>query len=51
MTKMKYPRIYRLLKRQGHSPAKAIEMLIDAKRGDRWAVDWIKAMFKGRRGQ
>ena len=30
----RYPRIYRLLKDAGHYPAKAVELLLDAKRGD-----------------
>ena len=43
---MKYPRIYKLLKLAGHSPAKAIEILIEAKRGDLHALKWIKMIVK-----
>ncbi len=34
---------YDALKVAGHSPAKAAEILLDAKRGDRYAIEWIKA--------
>ena len=46
----RYPRIYRLLKRAGHDPAKAIELLLDAMRGDEWALRWIKMLHSHRRG-
>jgi len=39
---MRYPIIYDLLKRAGHSPAKAIEIILDAKRGDAHAMVWIR---------
>lgn len=39
-----YPRIYALLKRCGHSPIKAFEILLEAKRGKRFAMDWIKCL-------
>lgn len=45
----KYPRIYGLLKEAGHSAAKALEIVIDAKRGDRFARGWIGLLFKYRR--
>lgn len=32
---------YEVLKAAGHSPAKAAEIVLDAKRGDRWAIAWI----------
>lgn len=32
---------YDALKTEGHSPAKAAEILLDAKRGDPWANKWI----------
>ena len=35
-----YPRTYRLL-RNGHGAAKALEILIDASRGDAWALRWM----------
>lgn len=31
------------LKAAGHSPAKAAEICLDAKRGDAYALQWIKA--------
>jgi hypothetical protein len=46
---MRYMRIYRLLKRQGHSPSKAVEILLDAKRGQEHALNWIGICFKQRR--
>lgn len=48
---MKYPRLYRLLKRQGHTAAKAIEILVDAKRGNDHALAWVRTIFKMRRGR
>lgn len=33
---------YEALKASGHSPAQAAEIVLDAKRGDRYALDWIK---------
>ena len=35
--------LYEALKGAGHSPAKAAEIVLDAKRGDQYAVAWIKA--------
>ena len=32
---------YEALKAAGHSPAKAAEIVLDAKRGDRHALAWI----------
>lgn len=32
---------YEALKRHGHSPAKALEIVLDAKRGDQHAIAWI----------
>jgi hypothetical protein len=37
-----YRRVYALLKRAGHSPAKSFEIVLDASRGDRFALDWIR---------
>lgn len=34
---------YEILKATGHSPAKAAEIVLDAQRGDAYAVDWIRA--------
>jgi len=33
---------YDKLKAFGHSPQKAAEILLDAKRGDSWAVKWVE---------
>lgn len=33
---------YETLKRFGHSPMKAAEIALDAKRGDRHALTWLK---------
>lgn len=44
----RYPRVYKLLKNAGHSPAKAIEIIIDASRGNEWAMEWLKLAFKHR---
>jgi hypothetical protein len=38
----RYPRIYAALKRAGFSPAKAVEVLFDAKRGDVSAINWVR---------
>ncbi len=35
---------YEALKAHGHSPAKAAEIALDAKRGDRCAIAWIAAV-------
>jgi hypothetical protein len=40
----KYPRIYAMLIRQGHTAFKALEILIDAKRGQWWAIGWIRLL-------
>jgi hypothetical protein len=37
-----YPRIYAALKAQGHSAAKAVEILLDAKRQVSHAKQWIR---------
>lgn len=36
--------IYELLKRAGHSPAKALEITLDVQRGDRHAWHWVDAI-------
>lgn len=38
---MRYRRTYAMLKRRGLSPAKALEVIIDARRGDRYALEFI----------
>ena len=46
----RYPLVYRLLKDAGHDPAKAAELLLDAKRGDEWALIWIRVLRRNRKG-
>ena len=46
----RYPLVYRLLKDAGHYPAKAVELLLDAKRGDEWALIWIRVLRRNRKG-
>ncbi len=41
---MKHPRIYAMLKQAGHSPAKAVEIILDAKRGDGFCRRWIRTL-------
>ena len=43
---MKYQRTYNLLKQHGHTASKALEILHDAKRKDRWSLKWIRALRK-----
>ena len=43
---LKFPRLYALLKRHGHNPAKAVEILLDASRRDRHALQWIKTLHR-----
>ena len=40
-----YPHIYKLLLHRGHGAAKAAEILLDARRKDRFAMSWIKIIF------
>jgi hypothetical protein len=35
---------YEILKHYGHSPAKAAEIALDAKRGDKHALAWLEAV-------
>ena len=46
---MRHQRIYSLLKWNGHHPAKAAEILLDASRGDQWARGWIRVLFSQRK--
>lgn len=39
---MKHRRVYEMLKRAGHSPLKAIEIILDASRGEEHALVWIR---------
>ena len=41
-----YPRLYRALIGDGHDAAKAIEILLEAKRGDKHSLAWCKMMRK-----
>ena len=45
----RYPLVYRLLKDAGHDPAKAVELLLDAKRGDEWVLIWIRVLRRNRK--
>lgn len=38
----RYPRIYAALKAAGHTAAKAVEILFDAKRGNYHALNWVR---------
>jgi hypothetical protein len=38
---------YEALKACGHSPTKAAEIMLDAKRGDKFCVRWIALAAKG----
>lgn len=42
-------RLYDLLKDEGHSPAKAAEIVLDAKRGCEHALRWAKVVARGRK--
>ena len=44
-----YPRTYALLKRAGHSPRYAAQILLDAMRGDTHALIWLRVVFRARR--
>lgn len=37
-----YRRVYEMLKSRGHSPVKALEILLEARRGDELALAWIR---------
>lgn len=39
---MSHPRTYQILVQYGFSPLKALEIMIDAKRGQRYALDLVK---------
>lgn len=45
---MKFKYVYALLKRVGNSPVKALEIVIDARRGKGYARDWVAVAFKQR---
>lgn len=45
-----YRRVYRMLTKYGHSPVKALEMIIDARRRDKFALSWIRFVRRARHG-
>ena len=45
---MKYRQVYALLKRIGHTPAKAAEIVLDASRGDEHSLRWVMVAFHQR---
>ncbi len=44
-----HPRIYRRLKTMGHSAIRTVEIMIDAKRGSRHALQWIRLVCRAGR--
>lgn len=42
---MKYKRIYQMLKYNGHTSLKAAQIILDAVRGNEFAINWIKCLF------
>lgn len=47
--KQSHRKTYEALKRQGHSPAKAIEIVLDAKRGNSHALNWCRIVLMSAR--
>lgn len=45
----RFPRVYSLLKRAGFSAGKAIEIIIDARRGDPHALLFVKLTASNRK--
>lgn len=43
---MKHERSYNELKRYGHSPVKALEIIVSASRGDSFSLKWIRLIYK-----
>lgn len=39
-----YPHCYTLLRRRGHTAWKAAEIVLEARRGGKFAIDWVKCM-------
>jgi len=39
---MDWKQIYEALKTHGHSPFKAAEIILDARRNNQYAIEWIK---------
>lgn len=48
---MRYRRTYEMLKTYGHTPYKAAEIVLDAARGDAYALAWVRAVWSGRHGR
>lgn len=50
MTEMisRYKHTYAMLKSYGHSPQKAYDILLEAARGDKFALAWIRLHFRMR---
>lgn len=46
---IKYPKIYAMLKAIGHAPMQADRILMDAHRGDKWALSWIRMIHRATR--
>lgn len=45
---MRHKFIYRMLVKYGHSPSTACELILDAQRGDKYALQWIGIIRKSR---
>lgn len=45
---MRYRRVYEMLKRAGHTPTKATEIILDAKRRQQVAINWIRTLRRAR---
>lgn len=43
---MKYKRVYEMLKSVGHTPLKAAQIILDAQRGDNFAMTWIRGCWR-----
>lgn len=43
---MRHKRVYEMLKASGHSPITALQIIVEARRGDKWALQWIKLLRK-----
>ena len=46
---MKHKKVYEMLKVYGHTPLKAAEIVLDASRGDRHALTWVKVIRRSGR--
>jgi len=44
-----HPRIRAMLQRLGHTAAKAAEIILEARRGNRFALSWIRIARRGAR--